>query len=95
MPLGVLTEVESPPMTTCVIVMLPVMVLVPEVLLSRSRVASMTFLRAVETVVIVVQDEGVDIVTVQDEVMGYPAAAFSMCHVEQLVIEIAGAVLQD
>lgn len=48
------------------------------------------------TLIAVVQvGDTVETVTVQDDVTGYPAAAFSRCHVEQLVIVTAEAAAQD
>lgn len=74
--LGVAFEVKSGPVTTCVIVTLPVMVLVPEgvlpvpVLLLLPEAFEPPF-AVVETVETVVQVEaGVETVVLQDEVMG-------------------------
>lgn len=99
--LDVAIDPEPEFMTTCVIITLPVIVLVPEGPLPVSVMlllpeALATFFAVVKTVVTVTQVEaGVEIVVVHDEVIGYPAAASSICHVEQLVIVTADATVQD
>lgn len=97
-----IVEAEFEPMTDVVSVMLPVMVLVlaDDPLLVGLIVAFWellgTFFVIASTLVPVVHvGDIVETVTVQDDMIGYPAAAFSMCHVEQLVIVAAEAAAQD
>jgi hypothetical protein len=87
---GDAVEAESELITTRVMVTLPVLVLV------RADEPFELFLVMASTFLTVAQvEEGVETVTVHDEVVGYPAVASSKCHVEQLVIVMGAAMVQD